>query len=103
MWALVRDLTVRQSDLHPYPRATPSQRATAKVLARAASRTVPSFQVAASRADRRFRQVLAARTGQLGEEHPHIANSVNHAGLAIDKDGRHEEAESWFRRALAGQ
>ena len=46
-------------------------------------------------------QVLAMREQLLGPDHPEVANSVNNFAALYDSQGRYDDAEPLYKRALA--
>ncbi len=52
-------------------------------------------------AEASFREALAIRRAQLGEDHPYVAVSLHELARALHAQGADEEAEALFREALA--
>jgi non-specific serine/threonine protein kinase/serine/threonine-protein kinase len=55
------------------------------------------------RALRPQEQALEIRRRELGDEDPDTLSSVNHIGNLLQNQGKHGEAESYFREALTGR
>ncbi len=47
-----------------------------------------------------YERALAIREKALGEEHPHVAQTLNNLALLYATQGRYAEAEPLFERAL---